>query len=115
MKRKFFNRRTFALITGVLLFLFANAFAQSNEDCLMCHDDDTCTMEKDGKEISISVNEVKFNASKHSNLKCVSCHTNFDPEDVAEKLNLALDFGNQTNGREKIKHLDDKIIAEKIS
>jgi glycosyltransferase involved in cell wall biosynthesis len=40
--------------------------------------------------------------------------TNFDPEDVAEKLNLALDFGNQTNGREKIKHLDDKIIAEKI-
>jgi glycosyltransferase involved in cell wall biosynthesis len=40
--------------------------------------------------------------------------TSFDPEDVAEKLNLALDFGKRTIGREKIRHLDDKIIAEKI-
>jgi glycosyltransferase involved in cell wall biosynthesis len=40
--------------------------------------------------------------------------TSHDPEDVADKLKLALDFGKRTNGREKIMHLDDKIIAEKI-
>ena len=40
--------------------------------------------------------------------------TSFEPEDVAEKLKLALDFGKRTNGREKIKHLDDKIIAQKL-
>jgi glycosyltransferase involved in cell wall biosynthesis len=40
--------------------------------------------------------------------------TSFDPSDVAEKLKLALQFGKRTNGREKIKHLDSKIIAKKI-
>ncbi len=38
----------------------------------------------------------------------------FEPEDVAEKLKMALDFGKCTNGRGKIKHLDDKIIAERL-
>lgn len=40
--------------------------------------------------------------------------TSFDPADVADKIKLALDFGKRTNGREKIKHLDNKLIAEKI-
>jgi teichuronic acid biosynthesis glycosyltransferase TuaC len=40
--------------------------------------------------------------------------TSYDPLDVAEKLKQALDFGKRTNGREKIKHLDEKIIAEKL-
>ena len=40
--------------------------------------------------------------------------TSFEAEDVAEKLKMALDFGKRTNGREKIKHLDDKIIAQKL-
>ncbi len=40
--------------------------------------------------------------------------TSFKPEDVAEKLKMALDFGQRTNGREKIRHLDDKIIAERL-
>ena len=40
--------------------------------------------------------------------------TSFDPEDVAAKIKLALDFNKRTNGREKIRHLDNRIIAEKI-
>jgi teichuronic acid biosynthesis glycosyltransferase TuaC len=40
--------------------------------------------------------------------------TSFDPYDVAEKAKLALDFGKRTKGREKIMHLDNKIIAGKI-
>lgn len=40
--------------------------------------------------------------------------TSFDPEDVALKIKLALEFGKRTNGREKIRHLDSKIIAEKL-
>jgi teichuronic acid biosynthesis glycosyltransferase TuaC len=39
--------------------------------------------------------------------------TTYSPEDVAEKLRLALKFG-RTNGREKIRHLDNRRIAEKI-
>ena len=40
--------------------------------------------------------------------------TSFEPEDVAAKLKLVLDFGKRTNGREKIRHLDSEIIAEKL-
>ena len=40
--------------------------------------------------------------------------TSFNPEDVAQKIIKALEFGNRTSGREKIKHLDSNIIAKKI-
>ncbi|MDT8380503.1 MAG: glycosyltransferase family 4 protein [Desulfotignum sp.] len=40
--------------------------------------------------------------------------TGFDPADVAEKIRLALAFNGRTNGREKIGHLDNRIIAKKI-
>jgi len=38
----------------------------------------------------------------------------FDPNDVADKIKLALQFNKRTNGREKIKELDNNIIAKKI-
>jgi len=43
---------------------------------------------------------------------CYIC--SYDPGDVADKIKKALDFGKRTDGREKIKHLDQKIIAQKI-
>lgn len=40
--------------------------------------------------------------------------TSFDPIEISNKIKLALNFGKRTNGREKIKHLDNKIIAKQI-
>lgn len=40
--------------------------------------------------------------------------TTFDPADVAEKINLAFINNKRTNGRDKIQHFDNKIIAKKI-
>ncbi len=40
--------------------------------------------------------------------------TSFDCHDVAEKLKMALTFGKRTNGREKIKRFDNKIVASTI-
>jgi teichuronic acid biosynthesis glycosyltransferase TuaC len=40
--------------------------------------------------------------------------TSYDSKDLAEKIKLALAFGNRTNGREKINHLKSSIVAEKI-
>lgn len=37
-----------------------------------------------------------------------------DAEEIAAKINLAFEFNRKTNGREKIQHLDNKIIAKKI-
>ncbi len=65
--------------TFLLLLCLITVQAQTNDDCLMCHDDDTFTMDKDGKEVSIFVGEGKYNSSSHSKLKCISCHINFDP------------------------------------
>jgi len=36
-------------------------------------------------------------------------------EDIAQKMQMALDFGKRTTGRENIKHLESGIIAKKIS
>ncbi len=40
--------------------------------------------------------------------------TSFDPDDVAQKIQLAVDFGERTTGRKDIKHLDTEIVAQKI-
>jgi len=40
--------------------------------------------------------------------------TTFNPKDVADKISMAFDYNNRTNGREKIKHLENSIIANKI-
>lgn len=40
--------------------------------------------------------------------------TTFDPQDVADKIKMAIEFGKRTNGREMILHLDNKIISEKL-
>ena len=44
---------------------------------------------------------------------CYIC--SYDPEDVAKKIRKALDFGKKTDGREKIKYLDEKMIAQNIT
>jgi len=63
-------------------------FPQSNDDCLACHSDDELTMEKGNKEISLFVNENIFNNSIHGSLECLSCHTNFNPDDLPHKENI---------------------------
>lgn len=54
--------------------------AQSNEDCLDCHNDDTLTMEKGDREVSLHLNPQAFQDAAHSDLDCVDCHEDYDPE-----------------------------------
>ena len=41
--------------------------------------------------------------------------TSFDPLDIASKIQLALDFGKRTSGRQYIKHLDEDVIAKRLA
>lgn len=75
------------LVIG-LVILPSNIYAQSNDDCLMCHSDNTLTMEKNGKEISLFVKEDVFKSSVHSKLSCVACHKGFDPESMPHAENI---------------------------
>ena len=40
--------------------------------------------------------------------------TSFEPEGVAEKIQLAIEFNKKTNGRDNITHLDEKVIAQRL-
>ncbi len=74
----------------LLSFLFATTslFAQTKEDCLACHSDNSLTMEKKGKTISLFVSEKHLNNSPHAKFSCVTCHTGFDPNNVPHKENI---------------------------
>jgi len=50
------------------------AFGLTNDDCLGCHGDSTMTTQKDGKTISLFVDENTFKETVHAANGCVSCH-----------------------------------------
>ena len=73
------HRRGFArwavLSAAIVLSAAAGARAQTVEDCLACHSDDTLTATRDGREVSAFIDGAKFAASAHADLACVDCHT----------------------------------------
>ena len=54
----------------------------------MCHSDNTLTTDRDGKTVSLFVDETLLNKSPHGKLSCVSCHVGFDPEELPHKENI---------------------------
>ncbi|KPL02036.1 MAG: hypothetical protein AMJ73_09335 [candidate division Zixibacteria bacterium SM1_73] len=76
------KRHLIILGTVAILFFFSRfAFAQTNQDCLMCHGDESLTKEDSlGKEISLYVDEAIFKKSIHHDLSCVACHVGVEAE-----------------------------------
>jgi uncharacterized protein with PIN domain len=52
--------------------------AQENDDCFMCHGDDSLETERDGRTVSLFVDEMKFAGSVHASMSCTSCHADLD-------------------------------------
>ncbi len=60
--------------------------------------------------VSTDVGDVKQNIESVE-----GCYiTSFEPKDVVKKIDMAIQFGNRTTGREKIIEFDNKIIGDKI-
>lgn len=74
----------FLLITFLVIVSF-RLTAQTNEDCLACHSDDSMEMDRNGNTLSLYVDEKILMDSPHKKLQCVSCHTGFNPEDMPHK------------------------------
>jgi cytochrome b subunit of formate dehydrogenase len=54
----------------------APASKPTNDDCLMCHGDNTMIVERGGKQVSLYVNGDAFKGSIHGGMfACVDCHT----------------------------------------
>src|SRR3989339_1087494 len=71
-----------------LFFLFSRGiplYAQSNEDCLSCHSDETLAKEQNGKQVSLFVKEDVLKSSPHAKLQCTACHTGFDMDNIPHK------------------------------
>jgi len=62
------------------IFFSQGAFALTDDDCMDCHSDKELTTEKDGKTISLYVDEEVFKQSLHGKNGCISCHEEADVE-----------------------------------
>ena len=67
----------------ILGFYFLNA--QTNQDCLDCHDDPELTTERNGREVSLNVDIKILLSSVHPDHDCIDCHTDAS-EDHPEHL-----------------------------
>jgi len=63
--------------------------AQSAEDCLMCHEDNTLQGKRDGRSISVYVDAKKLAASVHGTLSCTGCHADLENKELPHEDDLA--------------------------
>ncbi len=80
----------FRVLVPLLLFMLVpgQSSSQSRDDCLMCHSDESLTTERNGRTVSLYVDEAHFAGSVHERLVCVACHTGFNPEELPHKENI---------------------------
>ncbi len=67
----------------------ARAALPSNDDCLTCHGgDETLSMERGGKKISLYLKPEVLQGSVHAKVACVGCHEGFNPEETPHKAKI---------------------------
>ncbi len=71
--------------TFFLIFVFCQGISAQNDDCLVCHSDDTLTGTRTGKSISLFVDGDKFDNSVHSGMSCSDCHSDFEAEELPHR------------------------------
>jgi predicted CXXCH cytochrome family protein len=47
----------------------------ANQDCLICHRDPDLTMQRDGREIPLYVDETAYRSNMHAETACAQCHS----------------------------------------
>lgn len=83
--------KTKAYLISLLAFMLImsfNSFSQTNDECSMCHEDNTLTGVSGGKTISMFVDNSKFSRSAHAKLSCIECHSDLKGKDFPHADNL---------------------------
>jgi len=65
----------------IFLFSFNGLLAQSDEDCMMCHEDAELTAVRNGKTVSMFVRKEILARSVHKNVRCIECHDDVNTEE----------------------------------
>ena len=60
-----------------------------NSDCLACHGDASFSTERDGKTVSLHVDEARFGRSVHGKLTCVTCHESLAKSELPHAVPVA--------------------------
>jgi hypothetical protein len=78
------------VLAGLLLMPVTAAVAQEGDDaeCMMCHDDRSLIVERDGRRVSMYVNYQAFAQSVHAGEGCLSCHADVDVDDLPHAEDL---------------------------
>jgi cytochrome b subunit of formate dehydrogenase len=64
------------VILIILLMICSPAFAQTDEECLICHGEkDLTSSDEAGKEISLFVDYSFLQGSVHGGFECITCHS----------------------------------------
>ncbi len=88
-------QRPHLLVIIFTMGLSLHLSAQTNEDCLDCHDDPELTTERAGKAISLYVDIDQLNRSVHSGFDCIDCHEDAAVEEFPHPEQLQrVDCGN---------------------
>ncbi len=66
----------------------SDAGAQSNDDCLMCHEDPELVGERDDIEVSVFVDPELFSSSVHADFGCIDCHMDLDGVELPHEEEL---------------------------
>jgi len=80
--------KKYLYIVIISLLCYTTAISQSNQVCLDCHSEPGMTMEKNGKEKSITVKNSVLKTSAHAKLRCIDCHIGFNPDDIPHKSKI---------------------------
>lgn len=95
------------LFLACIFPLTKNSIAQTNDDCLMCHEDASMTAVWQGKTISLYVNKTTLAASVHKNLQCIKCHPDAAVKDFPHAEGLkAVDCGSCHAGYQELVNND---------
>lgn len=80
-----FLRKVFAFLIFLILSCCLKpslSNAQENSECLTCHSDKSMMGTRNGKSISVFLDEDHFSKSVHGSLLCVSCHQDLKGKDL---------------------------------
>jgi cytochrome b subunit of formate dehydrogenase len=72
------RQAVFLAVLCTLARNFSPAAAQDNADCLACHASEGLKVERDGRDVSLFVDEERFDESVHSGMDCIECHMDLE-------------------------------------
>lgn len=80
---------TFNSLSAIIVILMSfSSFAQSKDDCMMCHEDKTLRGTKNGRSFSVFVDSKKLSSSVHSELDCIMCHADLEGTEFPHTENV---------------------------